>query len=65
MQKRLVTTLVTVTLLGACSGGEKTADTQRGQPLYRAPLRHRPALYDRFTEQTGIQVNLIEGNADS
>ncbi|MBW8296528.1 extracellular solute-binding protein [Sphingopyxis sp.] len=50
--------------VGGCSGGEKTTDTQEVN-LYTA--RHYDsdqALYDRFTKETGIKINRIEGKAD-
>lgn len=50
-------------LLGACSGGGEDGGAEVN--LYTA--RHYDTdqqLYDRFTEETGIKINLIEGNAD-
>lgn len=51
-------------LLSACSQGEGEAGSQEVN-LYTA--RHYDsdkALYDRFTEETGIKINVIEGRAD-
>lgn len=49
--------------LAACNGGSQQADSVVN--VYSA--RHYDIdddLYDSFTEQTGIQVNLIEGSSD-
>lgn len=51
-------------LLGACSGGGEDGGAQEVN-LYTA--RHYDTdqqLYDRFAEETGIKINVIEGNAD-
>ena len=56
--------LSAVSLLAACSSGEKAAGTQEVN-LYTA--RHYDsdqALYDRFTKETGIKINRIEGKPD-
>ena len=53
-----------IAVLGACSGGEKGAGAQEVN-LYTA--RHYDsdqALYDRFTKETGIKINRIEGKPD-
>jgi iron(III) transport system substrate-binding protein len=60
----LVIALLGAALLSGCSGSEK-AEGAREVNLYTA--RHYDsdqALYDRFTAQTGIKINRIEGKAD-
>nr|WP_245198750.1 extracellular solute-binding protein [Sphingopyxis italica] len=60
----MVASLSAVSLLAACSSGEKAAGTQEVN-LYTA--RHYDsdqALYDRFTKETGIKINRIEGKPD-
>lgn len=62
--KRMIAALAGVAVLAGCSGGEKAAGTQEVN-LYTA--RHYDsdqALYDRFTKETGIKINRIEGKAD-
>ena len=62
--KRMIAMLVGAATLAGCSGGEKAAGTQEVN-LYTA--RHYDsdqALYDRFTKETGIKINRIEGKAD-
>lgn len=50
----------------ACGGGDRAAsDGQASVDVYSH--RHYPSdqeLYDRFTEQTGIEVNVVTGSAD-
>lgn len=56
--------LAGIAVLGGCSGGEND-ETEGVVNLYSA--RHYDsdqALYDRFTEETGIAINLMEGSAD-
>jgi len=60
----MVATLMGTAILAGCSGGEKAAGQQEVN-LYTA--RHYDsdqALYDRFTKETGIKINRIEGKAD-
>lgn len=62
--RALITTLLGTVLLAGCSGGNEKTDVQEVN-LYSA--RHYDsdlALYDRFTKETGIKINRIEGNAD-
>lgn len=62
--RAFVTTLLGTALLAGCSGGNEKTDVQEVN-LYSA--RHYDsdlALYDRFTKETGIKINRIEGNAD-
>ena len=56
--------LSAIAVLGACSGGEKVA---AGQEVNLYTARHYDsdqALYDRFTKETGIKINRIEGKPD-
>ena len=68
MRTNLIISIAVVSLLVACGqdGPRPAAGTDAGVVnLYTA--RHYDtdaALYERFTEQTGIRVNIIEGNAD-
>lgn len=60
----MVTSLAATMILAACSGGEKAAGPQEVN-LYTA--RHYDSdqpLYDRFTQETGIKINRIEGRPD-
>lgn len=62
--KRMIAMLVGSAALAGCSGGEKAAGSQEVN-LYTA--RHYDsdqALYDRFTQETGIKINRIEGRPD-
>lgn len=62
--RALITTLLGTVLLAGCSGGNEKTDVQEVN-LYSA--RHYDSdlvLYDRFTKETGIKINRIEGNAD-
>lgn len=65
MQKKLlIMVLSSAAALAGCSSGDKAADTQEVN-LYTA--RHYDsdqALYDRFTKETGIKINRIEGRPD-
>lgn len=58
--------LVALTMLAGCSGNNNTAsDGAQVVNLYTA--RHYEsdqALYDRFTSETGIKINLMEGKPD-
>ncbi|MFA7439772.1 MAG: extracellular solute-binding protein [Sphingomonadaceae bacterium] len=52
-------------LLAGCSGGQDEEGALKEVNLYSA--RHYDsdqALYEQFTQETGIRVNRIEGNAD-
>ncbi len=68
MRTKFILPLALAAVVSACGQGEtsKTDAADVGVVnLYTA--RHYDtdrALYDRFTEQTGIRVNIIEGNAD-
>lgn len=60
----LVATLTSIAVLSGCSDGRGDAATKEVN-LYTA--RHYDsdqALYDRFTKETGIKINRIEGKAD-
>lgn len=62
--RAFITTSLGTVLLAGCSGGNEKTDVQEVN-LYSA--RHYDsdlALYDRFTKETGIKINRIEGNAD-
>lgn len=65
MPKRYwMTALAALGLLSACSGENQEAASNEVN-LYTA--RHYDsdlALYERFTKETGIKINRIEGNAD-
>lgn len=65
MRKIMATTVMaSVLVLGACSEKEPRAGSPEVN-LYTA--RHYDsdrALYDRFTKETGIKINRIEGKAD-
>ncbi|MDZ3832672.1 MAG: extracellular solute-binding protein [Sphingopyxis sp.] len=57
-------TLAGAAVLTGCSGQDKEAD---GQVVNLYTARHYDsdqALYDRFTKETGIKINRIEGKAD-
>lgn len=63
--KRMVLALVGFATLGACSAQDDAADTASAVNLYSA--RHYDSdkpLYDRFTAETGITINVMEGNSD-
>ncbi|MEW4467829.1 extracellular solute-binding protein [Parasphingorhabdus sp. JC815] len=63
-RRAIVTTLLGTILLAGCSDGNDKAEVEEVN-LYSA--RHYDSdlpLYDRFTEETGIKINRIEGNAD-
>lgn len=65
VKTKLLLALAGVALLGACSAQESGSDDSQVVNLYSA--RHYDsdqALYDRFTEETGITVNVREGSAD-
>ncbi|MDP3404265.1 MAG: extracellular solute-binding protein [Brevundimonas sp.] len=67
LRTKITLSIALAALVAACSPGEPAANkTDAGEVnLYTA--RHYDtdqAVYARFTEQTGIRVNLIEGNAD-
>lgn len=62
--KPLILALAGMATLAGCSDGNETSDAGVVN-LYSA--RHYDsdqALYDRFTEETGIAINLMEGSAD-
>ena len=65
---RLILSIAMAALVAACGPNSSSSDDATGTGvvnLYTA--RHYDtdqALYERFTEQTGIRVNTIEGNAD-
>ncbi|WP_414899927.1 extracellular solute-binding protein [Sphingomonas flavalba] len=64
MRKFLPLAMFGLTLLAACADGKKEAGEQVVN-LYTA--RHYDSdtpLYERFTRETGIKVNRIEGNAN-
>jgi len=72
----IVSTVLAASLLTACGGGGQTQPAPSGQPeegakgsgevnIYTA--RHYEVddkLYQQFTEQTGIKVNVVKGKAD-
>ncbi|MFN3815230.1 extracellular solute-binding protein [Brevundimonas sp.] len=62
----LIAAVAGAAALAACGQNNQAAESGSGEVnLYTA--RHYDAdlaLYDRFTEETGIRVNRIEGNAD-
>ncbi|MFC3713006.1 extracellular solute-binding protein [Sphingoaurantiacus capsulatus] len=73
MKLRFAVTAISALVLAACSGGEETkgdaAATEgagsKEVNLYTA--RHYDSdlpLYERFTQETGIKINRIEGRAD-
>ena len=68
MRTNLIISVAVASLLAACGpdGARPAAGTDAGVVnLYTA--RHYDtddALYERFTQETGIRVNVIEGNAD-
>lgn len=68
MRTNLITALAFATLLAACGqGGSPPAAGAAASVVNLYTARHYDtdtALYERFTEQTGIRVNVIEGNAD-
>lgn len=62
--RSLVAAIAGTMLLAGCSGADEGAATQEVN-LYSA--RHYDSdlpLYERFTRETGIRINRIEGNAD-
>lgn len=62
--RALFTTLIGIVFLAGCSEGNKEAAVKEVN-LYSA--RHYDSdlpLYERFTRETGIKINRIEGNAD-
>lgn len=71
VSRTLLLALASSVALAACSSGDEAANGSNAAAgeqvvnLYSA--RHYDsdnALYERFTEETGIRINLIEGNAD-
>ncbi len=55
-----------IAVLAGCSGGE-SGNAEGAQEVNLYTARHYDsdqALYDRFTEETGITINRIEGRAD-
>ncbi|PZO05013.1 MAG: Fe(3+) ABC transporter substrate-binding protein [Alphaproteobacteria bacterium] len=68
MRTNIITSLALVALLSACSQeGTSTPETAASGVVNVYTARHYDtdaALYAQFTEQTGIKVNIIEGNAD-
>ena len=62
----LIAAVAGAAALAACGQNNQAAESGSGEVnLYTA--RHYDAdlaLYERFTEETGIRVNRIEGNAD-
>ncbi|WP_454598950.1 extracellular solute-binding protein [Qipengyuania sp. SM2507] len=62
--KQLILALAGMATLAGCSGGTEN-EASEVVNLYSA--RHYDSdqvLYDRFTEETGIAINLMEGSAD-
>ena len=62
---RIFITLAGLAVIAGCSAQDDTAAGSEVVNLYSA--RHYDsdqALYDRFTEETGITVNVMEGSAD-
>lgn len=62
--KQLILALAGIATLAGCSGGTEN-EASEVVNLYSA--RHYDSdqvLYDRFTEETGIAINLMEGSAD-
>ena len=68
MRTKFILSVALATIVSACGQGEPSAtDTVNAGVVNLYTARHYDtdrALYDRFTEQTGIRVNIIEGNAD-
>ena len=71
MKSSLFAALAGITLLAGCGSGAAPAGNETAKAeggvvnLYTA--RHYDsdqALYDRFTRETGIRVNIIEGRPD-
>jgi iron(III) transport system substrate-binding protein len=63
--KQVFLALAGFAALSGCSGNEGGGDASQVVNLYTA--RHYDsdqALYDRFTQETGIRVNLMEGSPD-
>lgn len=60
--------LLLLSLLVACTGGQKTDEGEEdAQILNVYSHRHYDAdqvVFDRFTEETGIQINLVKAGAD-
>lgn len=68
MRTNLILSLAAAALLAACGqGGSAPAKGADAGVVNLYTARHYDtddALYETFTEQTGIRVNVIEGNAD-
>lgn len=68
MNKKLnMVALAGLVLLAGCSGGGSGDDKAAPNEVNLYTARHYDsdkALYERFTEQTGIKINRIEGKAD-
>ncbi len=71
MKRSVLTATLLAAVLGlaACGQGEQGAETAAtdGGVVNLYTARHYDSdlmLYENFTEQTGIRINLIEGNAD-
>lgn len=68
MNKKLnMVALASVVVLAGCSGGGSGDDKAAPNEVNLYTARHYDsdkALYERFTEQTGIKINRIEGKAD-
>lgn len=65
--KLSVMALAGLTVLTGCSGGDSAKDAAAPNEVNLYTARHYDsdkALYERFTEQTGIKINRIEGKAD-
>ena len=65
LRATLATAFAALTLAACGQQGGTTGEGEQVLNLYTA--RHYDAdqaLYDRFTQETGVKVNLIEGNAD-
>lgn len=63
----LLAALAGALALSACGEPEQADSTAEGGVINLYTARHYDSdlvLYERFTEQTGIRVNRIEGNAD-
>ena len=62
--RKIISTVLGCALMASCSGTKEDGGAQEVN-LYTA--RHYDsdlALYERFTRETGIRINRIEGNAD-
>ena len=67
--KQLLPLLTATLLLGACGGNERPATTPEPEPAAVNVYSHRhydtdKALFERFTQETGIPVNLVMADDD-